>query len=42
MNGVAMCKKYNDGGDICGDADSPSDLDEIPLLEIEAVSVSTK
>jgi hypothetical protein len=40
MDWVAMREKYNDGGDVCCNTDSPGDLDEISLLEIETVAIS--
>lgn len=37
-----MCEEYDDGGDVCYNTDSPSDLDEVSLLEIETVGISMK
>lgn len=37
---MTVCEKHDDGSDVCQNADYPSDLDEIVLLEIEPVAIS--
>lgn len=39
MDRMAVCEVYDDSGNVCCNADSPSDLDEVSLLEIETVGI---